>query len=316
MARVLITAFEPMPGATAEASADAVRILAETWHGSAEIVHRDLEPAYKEAARRLRASVAKHLPDAVIVVATAPGADAVTIERLAVNLDDAATPDAHGAQPVDAPVVEGAAAALWSTLPGKDIVAALAERGLPARLSLNAGSGLANHVFYVMQRELAEWGVPSGLVQLPATPEMGAPGPALPAEVLAEALRTIVETVMGEHPEPEPEIDEEDESEATQPFLMPITAPIPGDTPAFGLPVAPEAEPDAAEPLPELTPAWSPTSGEVPEVTQEAAASSAPEEEPEPEPARDDEEPAAPDEAPAYRHPTWDEIISGARTES
>ncbi|WP_062526265.1 pyroglutamyl-peptidase I family protein [Demequina rhizosphaerae] len=315
MARVLITAFEPMPGATAEASADATRILAETWHGSAEIVHRDLVPAYKEAARRLRASVAKHLPDAVLVVATAPGADAVSVERLAVNLDDAATPDAHGAQPVDAPVVDGAAAALWSTLPAKEIVEALDARGLPARLSLNAGSGLANHVFYVMQRELAEWGVPSGLIQIPATPEMGAAGPALPAEVLAEALRTVVDTVMGEHSEPEmePEIEEEDESEATQPFLMPITAPIPGDTPAYGLPVSAEGEGEPvgeAQPEPEAAPAWSPTSGEMPEVVQgaapdEGAGADAP----------DEAEPAE-DDAPVYRHPTWDEIISGTRTDS
>ncbi|MDN4474319.1 hypothetical protein QQX09_00460 [Demequina sp. SYSU T00192] len=320
MARVLITAFEPMPGATAEASADAARILAETWHGSAEIVHRDLEPAYKEAARRLRASVAKHLPDVVIVVATAPGTDAVTVERLAVNLDDAAIPDAFGAQPVDVPVVEGAAAALWSTLPAKEIVAALSARGLPARLSLNAGSGLANHVFYVMQRELAEWGVPSGLVQIPATPEMGAPGTALPAEVLAEALRTVVDTVMGEQSEAElePELDEEDESEATQPFLMPITAPIPGDTPEFGLPVMeapapepepePESEPDeVAEPAPAS--AWSPTSGEMPAVDRSAP-------DPEADAGKADEPAAAGDEAPAYRHPTWDEIISGTRTDS
>ncbi|WP_062522282.1 pyroglutamyl-peptidase I family protein [Demequina silvatica] len=309
MARVLITSFEPMPGAIAEASADAARILAETWHGNAEIVHRELAPVYKEAARRLRASVAKHLPDAVIVVATQPGAPAVTVERLAVNLDDATVPDAQGVQPVDAPVVEGASAALWSTLPAKEIVAALEARGLPARLSLNAGSGLANHVFYVMQRELAEWGVPSGLIQVPATPQMALAGPALPAEVLAEALRTVVDTVMGEHSEPATVLDEEDESEATQPFLMPIAEPIVGNTPAYGLPLAP-AQPEA--PAPETVPAgpatWSPATGEVPAAPGAEA--------PEPEaaePAESPEPAPAEEESPAYRAPTWDEIISGHR---
>ncbi|WP_062388675.1 pyroglutamyl-peptidase I family protein [Demequina iriomotensis] len=327
MARVLITALEPLPGTVGDGSADAARILAETWQGSAEIVARDLAPAYTEASRRLRASVAKHLPDAVILVATHEGASGVAIERLAVNLDDARVADAHGSQPVDAPVVAGAPAGLWTTLPAREILEALEARSLPATLSVNAGSGLANHVFYVLQRELAEWGVPSGLVRLPPTVASASGALTLPVEVLAEALRTVVETVMGEQPAPAQPVAAEPafDPEATQPFLMPIQEPIAEPVPerapaAAPLTVAPTLAPrepaslppaagrPEAPPAPALVPPWEPTSGEVPAYQPQVAAPERP--------APAAQEPTAKDPAKAPdksapRHPTWDEIISG-----
>ncbi|WP_169746860.1 pyroglutamyl-peptidase I family protein [Demequina gelatinilytica] len=334
MARVLITAFEPLPSTMGDGAADASRILAETWQGSAEIVARDLIPAYTESSRRLRASVAKHLPDAVLVIATDPDATAITVERLAVNLDDAPVPDAHGAQPIDSPVVAGAPAGLWTTLPAREIVDALAARGLPARLSVNAGGGLANHVFYVLQRELAEWGVPSGLVRVPPTaPAAGAL--ALPVEVLAEALRTVVQTVLGEAPEEapaaEPELEPAFDPEATQPFLMAIQEPIaetPAAPPRMVTPtLAPlEEEPAPASSLPPaagrpepafepeqppvLVPPWGPTSGDVP-VYEPPVPAPAPAREPRTDGVPTSHAPEAPAEDEAPRHPTWDEIISG-----
>jgi|GEM_PF-6528718 len=223
-----------MPGAPADSSSDAVRILAETWHGEAELVARRLAVNFDEAPRRLRASIAKHLPDAVIVVASAPGAAELRVERLAVNLDDAETPDVAGNRPVDQPVVPGGENALWTTLPTKDIVAALTQRGLPARASMSPGSDVPNHVFYAMQRELSEWGVPSGLVLVPASPEMGrADVPALPPEVLAEALRvTVTTTVASLEQATEAPAEPGFDSEATQPYLMPIAEPIAEGTPA------------------------------------------------------------------------------------
>lgn len=333
MARVLITGFEPSPGATADSSADAVRILADTWHGAAELIARRLPAAFEEAPRRLRASIAKHLPDAVIVVACDPGSAVLAVERLAVNLDDATVPDAAGIQPVDRPVVPGAAAALWTTLPAKRIVSDLQSRGIPARLSLSAGSHVANHVFYALQRELAEWGVPSGLVHVPATPEMELPGvPSVPAPVIAEALRTTVDSVLAslaapdaatprERPTERPEqpatgaepVDGYD-PEATQAYLMPIREPVveSPSRPQQPLPPAPVAPTPIAPPPVASTPV-PPDVGEVPALepdpqpgTVAVTAPSAPSADSAPEADGGD----AP-EPPATRPMTWDEIITG-----
>ena len=53
---------------------------------------------------------------------TSWGRPNITIERVAINIDDARIADNEGNQPVDVPVVEEGPAAYWSTLPMKAIV--------------------------------------------------------------------------------------------------------------------------------------------------------------------------------------------------
>ena len=52
---------------------------------------------------------------------TSWGRPDITIERVAINIDDARIADNEGNQPVDVPVVEEGPAAYWSTLPMKAI---------------------------------------------------------------------------------------------------------------------------------------------------------------------------------------------------
>ena len=53
---------------------------------------------------------------------TSRGRPDITIERVAINIDDARIADNEGNQPVDVPVVEEGPTAYWSTLPMKAIV--------------------------------------------------------------------------------------------------------------------------------------------------------------------------------------------------
>ena len=53
---------------------------------------------------------------------TSWGRPDITIERVAINIDDARIADNEGNQPVDVPVVEEGVIAYWSTLPMKAIV--------------------------------------------------------------------------------------------------------------------------------------------------------------------------------------------------
>lgn len=58
-------------------------------------------------------------PDVILCVGQAGGRDAVTPERIAVNLQDASIPDNAGNQPVDLPVVADGANAYFTSLPVK-----------------------------------------------------------------------------------------------------------------------------------------------------------------------------------------------------
>ena len=61
-------------------------------------------------------------PDVVLCIGQAGGRSAVTPERVAINVNDAGSPDNNGNQPVDEPIFEDGAAAYFSTLPIKRIV--------------------------------------------------------------------------------------------------------------------------------------------------------------------------------------------------
>ena len=63
----------------------------------------------------------------VIATGLGPGRSDISIERVAINVNDARIPDNLGAQPIDTAVVEGGPAAYFSTLPIKGMVKALRD---------------------------------------------------------------------------------------------------------------------------------------------------------------------------------------------
>lgn len=100
---------------------------------------------------------------------TSGGRPDITIERVAINVDDARIADNEGIQPVDVPVVEEGPAAYWSTLPMKAIVKRLQEEGIPASVSQTAGTFVCNHLFYGLMHELEKYDkkMKGGFIHIP-----------------------------------------------------------------------------------------------------------------------------------------------------
>lgn len=194
---VLLTGFEPFAGTARNPSWDAVSRIAASWDGP-EVVEAVLLPvAFDRSVSALRAAVADVRPDVVVAVGLAEGRRAITPERVAVNLDDARIPDADGAQPVDVPALPGGAAAYFTSLPVKRMVAAAVAAGAPAELSSTAGAYVCNHVFVALQALAAEHpGMRAGFVHVPATPDTRASerrdATAVELDVIAAGLHAMV----------------------------------------------------------------------------------------------------------------------------
>lgn len=196
MAVILLTGFEPFDGAARNPSADAVNAVAAGYDGPHDLIVATLPVAFEGSARRLRALIAQHSPDAVIATGLAGGSPRVAVERVGVNLMDARIPDNDGAQPVDVPSETDGPAARFATLPVKRIVQVLTAHGIPAQLSLSAGSYVCNHVLYTALGAV-EPGIPAGFVHLPwssGTAPSGAPH--LAEEELARAVRLAVDHAL------------------------------------------------------------------------------------------------------------------------
>ena len=190
MTRVLVTGFGPFEGQAVNASWHAVEALAARWTGPDELVVRELPVSFRGARQAAAVAIAEVEPDLVVCVGRGGGPSAVGVERVAVNVIDARIPDVDGSAPVDVPVIAGAPAAFFSTLPVKACAAAVARRGVPVEVSNTAGLYVCNATFYALQHLLAARPeVRSGFVHVPRTPaQVDAGAPAMEVDDAATAL--------------------------------------------------------------------------------------------------------------------------------
>ena len=192
---VLVTGFEPFGGVSPNPSAEVARALHGRRVQGAPIVGVELPCVFGDARDALRAALLAHSPQLVLALGLAGGRDGFTVERVAINVDDARIPDNAGAQPIDRPVVPGASAACFSTLPIKAIVAALCAEGWPASVSQTAGTYVCNHVFYALMHALKRRrGVRGGFMHLPWLPGQGEPS--LPLDVQVAGVALAVEVAL------------------------------------------------------------------------------------------------------------------------
>ena len=195
---VLLTGFDPFGGQAVNPSWEAVRALHGRRIGGHRVVAAQLPTVFGAARQRLGALLRLHRPALVICVGQAGGRDALSLERVALNVDDACLPDNAGAQPVDQPVVAGGPAAYFSTLPIKAICAALERDGLPAEVSQTAGTFVCNHVFYGLMHALATGRglrrTRGGFIHVPWLPAQGSP--AMELEAMVRGLRLAVRTAL------------------------------------------------------------------------------------------------------------------------
>ncbi len=195
---VLVTGFEPFGGETRNPSAEIARALNGRVIAGRRVEGMELPCVFGGSIAELKRRIRAVRPELVICVGQAGGRAEITPERVAINVDDARIADNAGARPIDVPVVRGAPAAYWSTLPIKAIVAALRGRGVPASVSQTAGTFVCNHVFYGLMRTLArQSGLRGGFVHVPFLPEQAPRGQAsLPLETMIEAVALAVEVSL------------------------------------------------------------------------------------------------------------------------
>jgi pyroglutamyl-peptidase len=198
---ILLTGFEPFNKETINPSWEAVRQL-DGWHEGEFAVHvRQLPVVFGHALKVLHQAVEELQPSIVIAVGQAGGRVDMSVERIAINVDDAPVPDNQQRQIVDQPIVNGGPAAYFSTLPIKAIVHELREAGLPASVSQTAGTFVCNHVFYGLMHQAHEWGTTmrAGFIHIPYLPQQAAQHPgfaSMKLEDVVEGLRIAVRTTL------------------------------------------------------------------------------------------------------------------------
>lgn len=197
---VLLTGFAPFGGEAANPSWQAVRALHGRRIAGHRVVARELPVVFGTSLKHLRALLRELQPALVIAVGQAGGRAALSLERIAINVDDARIPDNVGRQPVDTPVVKNGPAAYFTTLPIKAMRAAIAAADIPVEVSQTAGTFVCNHLFYGLMHALRRRRrVRAGFIHVPYAPEQAgaqAGAPSLPIEAMSAGLRIAIATAL------------------------------------------------------------------------------------------------------------------------
>ena len=193
--KIIVTGFDPFGGETINPSIECVKALPEIE--GVELIRLELPTVFKESAKRLNEVINDVKPDAVLSVGQAGGRPGITMERIAINVDDARIPDNISQQPIDETIQTEGEAAYFTTLPIKRIVKAIREAGISAEVSNSAGTFVCNPIMYqsLFAATKADKPFKAGFMHIPFIPEQTTDKPSLPLEESTRALQIAIETI-------------------------------------------------------------------------------------------------------------------------
>ena len=149
--------------------------------GSTKVVARQLPCVFGTAIDEITRIIDELKPELVIAVGQAGGRADISVERVAINVNDARIPDNAGTQPVDEPIEPQGPAAYFATLPVKAMVAGIREAGIPASVSQTAGTYVCNNVMYGLLHHLRRRKTRGGFIHIPYLPEQAIKHPGVPS---------------------------------------------------------------------------------------------------------------------------------------
>lgn len=201
MKTILVTGFDPFGGEAINPAWESVKRLAEDSSSTYKVEVRQIPTVFDRSLEHLHAAIEETKPDIVLCIGQAGGRTDITVERVAINVNDARIPDNEGSQPIDTPVVEGGPVAYWSSLPIKAIVKELRENGVPASISQTAGTFVCNHLFYGLMHAIATKypSIRGGFIHIPYLPEQAARlsgQPSMAVETIVKGLRVAMEAAL------------------------------------------------------------------------------------------------------------------------
>lgn len=189
MRTLLITGFEPFGGQRINPSWEAVKLLPDTV-GCWQLKKLRIPVEYGKAARLVLDAADALQPEAIIAVGQAGGRTAVTPEVIGINLREAAAPDNADLLCQGEKIIPEGPDGIFSTLPIREMVRAIGEKGIPARLSYSAGAYVCNDVLYTLLNHYAGTSLRAGFIHVPYIPGQGEPNMAL--ENIAAALTAAI----------------------------------------------------------------------------------------------------------------------------
>ena len=203
--KVLLTGFNPFGGLEVNPSQEIVEAIGRRGHSQIgiELATEVLPTEFNAAEKRVRKLIRDLKPEAIVCLGVSESLGAISLERIAVNIDDSPEDNA-GESRRGEEIVPNGPPAFWSTLPLAQILTALQNNNIPAGFSNHAGTYVCNHVFYSALHEVQQLDLRAkcGLIHVPLmvdqleNPESTDRG--LPLETMILAIECCLEVLRNE----------------------------------------------------------------------------------------------------------------------
>lgn len=195
MKKLLLTGFEPFLDHSINPTERIVRNLHGEKINSYTVTGEILPVDFGRTGQVMIDLLKKHQPDAVISLGLAAGRDRITPERIAINCNEGPV-DNKGYKPSGERIEDNGPDGYFSKLPIYEMVQAMQDAGLPAKISNTAGAYLCNNVMYHGLHYLSEndIDIPAGFIHIPASHELAMSGnmPSWSQEDLMRAVKTAI----------------------------------------------------------------------------------------------------------------------------
>ncbi|MEL3903709.1 MAG: pyroglutamyl-peptidase I [Treponemataceae bacterium] len=198
--KILLTAFDPFGEDTVNPALEAVKLV-KTDDLDAEVIKLEVPTVFHKSIQLVQEKIKAEKPDAVLAIGQAGGRSNLTLERVAINQDDARIKDNEGNQPIDEVIFPDGENAYFASLPIKAMVKKIREVGLPAAVSNTAGTFVCNHLMYGILYTL-EKNVPNsrgGFMHVPYIPDQvidKANMPSMSIEDIAKGIHSALQAII------------------------------------------------------------------------------------------------------------------------
>ncbi|MCE7699542.1 MAG: pyroglutamyl-peptidase I [Methanobacterium paludis] len=198
--KILVTGFDPFGGESINPAYEVVKRLRDNISG-AEVVKLQIPTAFNESIKKTTNKIKEINPDFVLNIGQAGGRSGITVERVAININDARIPDNLNQQPVDTKIDETGENAYFASIPIKAIVQAIRDKKIPAAVSDSAGTYVCNHIMYGVQNYIHKnnLNIKAGFIHIPYLFQQVINKPntsAMDIDTMVKAIETAIEVII------------------------------------------------------------------------------------------------------------------------
>ena len=194
---VIVTGFTPFGGERTNPSWEIVKGLPETILGY-RLEKLRVPTEFGKAIAVTTRAMDKLKPSIVLCFGQAGGRTCMSVERIAINVNDARIADNAGRQPTDEVIHAEGPAAYFCTVPIKTMVAAMTKSGVPADVSNTAGTFVCNHLIYGVLHHIAttKSSARAGFIHVPYLESQVLDKPGIASMSLATMIAGAKATIM------------------------------------------------------------------------------------------------------------------------